>query len=303
MDEQITAEQAYRLIYTHEEVYIPPAEHGAAALEVGLGCSWHKCLFCDFARDEFCIHPMEKIEQNLFFLSQLQPDKEHMFFLGENIFCLPAQKLYEIIVMVRRYMPNIRTFAMYSRADDVLRKTPQELQYLKDLGVIHLHIGLESGSDSILSMMNKGVTTQQFKKAFRMLDEAGIDYYVTIIPGLGGRAYSSMHAIETANLLNSCHPKDVWCLKLKLWPGTPLAKMAEKGEFEEMTPFEILQEDYLMVKNLNPRSSFRYTDSTVLDQFTVRGDLPAQKQEVLKAMDYLMDLYIKEVTKRGESNE
>lgn len=58
-----------------------------------------------------------------------------------------------------------------------------------------------------------------------------------------------------------------------------------------------------MVKNLNPRSSFRYTDSTVLDQFTVRGDLPAQKQEVLKAMDYLMDLYIKDVTKRGESNE
>ena len=89
--------------------------------------------------------------------------------------------------MTHTFMPNIKEFSMYARIDDVLRKTPEQLRELRELGVCDLHIGVESGSDPILLWMNKGVTSFDMLKAFKMLDEAGIGYYVTIILGLGGK--------------------------------------------------------------------------------------------------------------------
>ena len=92
----------------------------------------------------------------------------------------------------------------------MLCKTPEQLRELRELGVCDLHIGVESGSDPILLWMNKGVTSFDMLKAFKMLDEAGIGYYVTIILGLGGKNYRNLHAIETARLLNRIHPRCIW---------------------------------------------------------------------------------------------
>ena len=185
----MTREEIYSTIYTHEEIYRPPQEEGCACLEVALGCSWGKCLFCDFAKDKFQIHPMAKIEWNLRMLGRLEPDKTRLFLLGENAFVMSCEQLKEIISMTHTFMPNIKEFSMYARIDDVLRKTPEQLRELRELGVCDLHIGVESGSDPILLWMNKGVTSFDMLKAFKMLDEAGIGYYVTIILGLGGKNY------------------------------------------------------------------------------------------------------------------
>lgn len=279
----------YKLLYTHEEIYLPPQEKSAIPLEVGLGCSWHRCKFCDFTRDTFCIHSGTKIANSLSLLAQMYPNNQKIFFLGENIFCLPPDKLHALCDLTEAYLPNVREIAMYSRADDVLRKTPEELRDLRARGICRLHMGLESGSDPILHMMNKGISSQQFLEAFRRLDEAGIDYYLTMIPGLGGRTFSTMHAIETANLLNQCHPKEVWCLKLHLYEGTELYEMYRRGEFDWMTPLEVLKEEYLMMQRVE--SEFRFIDSTVLNEFTIIGDLPQQKEDVLKTMRYMIERY------------
>ena len=58
--------------------------------------------------------------------------------------------------MTDQYMPNIHEFAMYSRIDDIARKTDEELRFLHQMGLTTLHIGLESGSDSILLEQKKG---------------------------------------------------------------------------------------------------------------------------------------------------
>lgn len=283
----MTREELYQSIYTHDTVYIPPHEQGSAALEVALGCSWHKCTFCDFAKDTFCVHPIEKIEHDIQILARLQPENDRLFLLGENVFCLPAERLFQIFDLAAKYMPNVSSFAMYSRVDDVLSKTDEELARLKESGLRALHIGLESGSDSILQMVNKGITVAQIVEAMQRLDRAGIQYYVTIIPGLGGRPYSRMHAIETARMLNRIHPRSIWCLKLKLWEDTLLYKEARKGYFEEMTPLEILQEEYLMLQNLTVENCL-FEDTTVLNQFTLVGALPQQKTELLNAAAYLI---------------
>lgn len=285
----MTREELYQSIYTHDTIYLPPHEQATAALEVSLGCSWHKCTFCDFAKDAFRIHPMERIVHDLKILAQLRPDDTRLFFLGENAFCMGAERILAIIEEVRRSMPKVREYAMYSRIDDILRKSDQELKMLAKEGIQALHIGVESGSDSILDARKKGITSAEVIEALRRLDQVGIDYYVTVIPGLGGRSFSRLHAIETARMLNQVHPRNIWCLKLKLWENTPLYEEARRGAFEEMTPAEILREERLLIENLTVKDCL-FEDTTVLDQFTIQGILPKQKGELLGAIDYLLSL-------------
>ena len=285
----MTREELYQSIYTHDTIYLPPHEQATAALEVSLGCSWHKCTFCDFAKDAFRIHPMERIVHDLKILAQLRPDDTRLFFLGENAFCMGAERLLAIIEEVRRSMPKVREYAMYSRIDDILRKSDQELKMLAGEGIQALHIGVESGSDSILEARKKGITSAEVIEALRRLDEVGIDFYVTVIPGLGGRSFSRLHAIETARMLNQVHPRNIWCLKLKLWETTPLYEEARRGGVEEMTPAEILREERLLIENLTVKDCL-FEDTTVLDQFTIQGILPKQKGELLRAIDYLLSL-------------
>lgn len=283
----MTREEIYASIYTHEEIYRPPQEDSSACLEVALGCSWGKCLFCDFAKDKFQIHSMAKIEWNLRMLGRLEPDKKRLFFLGENAFVLSFDQLKQIIGMANTFMPNVKEFAMYARVDDVLRKTPEELRQLREMGVCDLHIGIESGSDSILLMMNKGVTSFDMIQAFQKLDKAGIGYYVTIILGLGGKAYRNLHALETVRLLNRLHPKCIWALKLKVWDKTPLDKMVKRGEFEPMSNRDILFEERMLLEGLTLDECF-YMDTTVLDKYTIQGYLPEGKEQMLGMINRLL---------------
>ena len=101
--------------------------------------------------------------------------------------------------MTDQYMPNIHEFAMYSRIDDIARKTDEELRFLHQMGLTTLHIGLESGSDSILLEQKKGVTSMDMLTQLRRLEDVGIEYYVTIILGLGGRHFPS---------ITPCPPQD-----------------------------------------------------------------------------------------------
>ena len=285
-----TREELYRSIYTHDTIYIPPHEETSGALEAALGCSWHRCAFCDFAKDPFRLIPLEEVERRVQVLARLQPEQTRLFLLGENPFCMDTDRLLAIRALIGRHMPKVNALAMYARADDVLAKSDDELATLAAAGVRALHIGVESGCDSILHRCEKGVTAAQTVEALLRLDRAGIDYFVTVIPGLGSREYSRLHAVETARMLNRTNPRNIWCLKLHLYPGTPLYRQARAGHFTQMTPAEVLAEERLMLQELTVTDCL-FEDTTVLDQYTIRGMLPAQKEQLLGAIDALLQLH------------
>lgn len=67
------------------------------------------------------------------------------------------------------------------------RKSDEDILLLKSMGLCDLHIGVESGSDSILEMVNKGITSFDTLTALQRLDKLGVGYYLTIILGWGGK--------------------------------------------------------------------------------------------------------------------
>lgn len=274
-------------LYTGDEVYRPFWEDDSALLEVSLGCSWHGCRFCDFACDSFHLFSVEEIEEKAKKLVPYAQGKKRLFLLGDNPFVLDTPKLLAVFDIVERYLPWIEEISMYARFDDVLRKAPQELGILRRKGLVHLHIGMESGCDPLLKWMNKGTDAGQARQACNLLHDAGITFSVSVIPGLGGKKLTEAHAKDTAALLNDTQPERLWLIGLKVWPNTPLAAMCETGEFVPLTPRERLLEIRCMMEDLE-LAGCAFAATTVLDQYTLMGRLPEHKKTFLSQMDDLL---------------
>ena len=284
----MTREEIFAQLYSSEEVYPPPQEIGSALLEVTIGCSYRKCRFCDFPRDGFSILPMAEIARKIELLRLVIDGNPKLHLLGCNPFCLHTRQLLTILSMVRDRLPCVQEISMYARADDVLRKSDEELILLRQAGLTALHIGLESGSASVLQLHEKGETPQDIEQALYALERCGIYYHLTAIPGLGGRSFSREHALRTAALISRHRPVSVWCIALKIWPNTPLDRMVQAGEFTPMTYEEILHEERLMVENIHLPTLCLYVDSTVLGKYTLAAFLPDQKASLLEQMDKLL---------------
>lgn len=284
----MTREEIYALLYDDAEVYRPPFEAESALLEVSHGCSYGRCFFCDFGRDEFYHFDFEDIKNKIKLLSHVIDGSDRLYFLGSNPFCAPTGKLLRIIDLVRRHLPSVEEISMYARADDINRKSWHDIMRLKDAGVTDLHVGVESGSDKVLKLMNKGETTHDIAKALDTLESCEIGYNLTAILGMGGYRYSAEHAEETARFLSRFHPISIWCMALKIWPDTPLYQMAQDGRFEQMTPLDVLKEERAMISMMEMEKECIYVDSTALNKYTISARLPSLKDSVLENIDRLI---------------
>ena len=285
----MTREEIFAQLYTGDTVYPPPLESKSALLEITTGCSYRKCKFCDFPKDTFSIASLTEIARKIELLRLVIEGNPRLHLLGCNPFCLHPRQLLNIADMIRDRLPCIREISMYARADDILRKTPEELLCLAQAGITDLHIGLESGSNAVLALHEKGETAEDIEAAMDALDRCGIRYHLTAIPGLGGKNLSREHAVKTAALISRHTPMSIWCIALKVWPDTPLSQMVEAGEFVPLTFEEILHEEREMLENIHVQLPMLYVDSTVLNKYTILGMLPEQKDVMLQQMDILLE--------------
>ena len=284
----MTREEIFAQLYSTEEVYPPPLEAKSALLEVTIGCSYRKCKFCDFPKDGFSIASMGEIARKIELLRLVINGNPRLHLLGCNPFCLHTRQLLSILEMVHDRLPCVRQVSMYARADDILKKSGDELALLASAGITDLHIGLESGSNAVLALHEKGETAEDIERALYALEQYGIHYHLTAIPGLGGRELSMEHAVKTAALVSRHKPCSIWCIMLKVWPDTPLDRMVKDGEFQPLTPLETLQEEREMVRRIQMALPCLYVDSTVLQKCSIIAMLPEQKDSMLQQMDLLL---------------
>lgn len=275
--------------FTGDEIYLPIWEEGSIPLEVQLGCGWHRCKFCDFANDPRHVFSLAEVSAKAQMLAPYFKDRPRVFLLGENALMLPMDHLRCIMDIVAAYFPRSFQVACYARFDDVMRKSDDELEELADSGLCEVHIGLESGCQDVLDFMDKGIQLDEALEACRRLRAVGIDYSFTMIAGLGGTRFWERHADESASFLNAAQPKRVWTTGLLLWPDTPLNRIAAEGGFSQLTFRQRLLEVKRMVEKLHLEDC-AFVDSTVLGDFTVQGHLPDQKEEILHAMNKLLEL-------------
>ena len=139
-----------------------PMERSSFMLPVAVGCSYNRCRFCNlFKHLKYRQLPMEQVEEEILRVQALGGDPETVFLGDGNAFGLETCHLLEIAGKIRRSFPSCRSINMDATVTNIRLKSDEELRALAAAGVGHLYLGIESGLDDVLGIMEKDHTLEQ----------------------------------------------------------------------------------------------------------------------------------------------
>ena len=270
-------------------LYRPPSEAYSLIIQATLGCSQNKCTFCSMYKSKkFTIKPLEQIKKEIDFFRIYVKKAERIFLADGDALIMPMKILKEIFIYINEKFPEAERISLYGSPKSILLKTPEELLELKNLGLGLIYLGVESGSDKILSSVKKGVSREEIITAGKKVKKVGIPLSVTAITGLGGKENSIEHAVETASLISEINPDYFGVLTLMLEEGTELLEEYKKGNFIPLSSSEILEETKLMIKNINVKEKCIFRSNHASNYVSLKGTLPYEKENILKTIDYAL---------------
>ncbi|MEF8874554.1 MAG: radical SAM protein, partial [Candidatus Thermoplasmatota archaeon] len=285
-------------------------------------CSWNRCAFCPYYNGkEFQIRAVGEVKKEIDTVKRIrnmlvedsdEVDKvpfrclsmvsgwvksgERTAFLQDsNSLIMPTEQLIEVIDHLVESFSSLERITSYARSDTVAKKDMEELEDIRDAGLSRLHVGLESGDDEVLNLIDKGVTSEEHIEAGNKAIKAGFELSEYVMPGLGGKKLSEEHALNTAKVLSRIDPDYIRMRPLSLFPGTELHRKMEKGEFQLNSELERLEEVKIMVKNLDVTSklcfdhgwnSWRNKDGGLLFKRDYEGyNLPEKREHLLDLVE------------------
>jgi radical SAM superfamily enzyme YgiQ (UPF0313 family) len=147
-----------------------------------------------------------------------------------------------------------------------------------------LYIGPESGDDETLRRIVKGGSFAEHVEAAEKAHAAGMEISVITLLGAGGVERSDIHARETARLVTAMDPEYLASLTLTVIPGTPLARMEEKGRFEMPEVGTLLRELRTIVAESQPQNALFRTNHAS-NYVPIAGRIPEDREALLATID------------------
>lgn len=215
---------------------------------------------------------------------------KNLFLQDADALVLRTERLVELLNHVRAALPTIARITSYARAETLSRKSADELKALRAAGLNRVHVGMESGSDAVLTLMQKGVTQEQQIRSGREVVAAGIELSMYFMPGLGGRDLSAENAAESAAVLNAVNPTFVRLRTTVPVPGTPLYGMMEEGRWSPLTEEDKVVEIRDWLQRLDGITSTVQSDHMMNLLEDVAGTLPGDKQRMLEQIDRFLNM-------------
>ena len=279
-------------------IYRPPSEGGSHSLllRVTRNCPWNRCAFCGMYKgSKFALRSPEEVKADIDAIAKEYGKHIDMiqtaFLQDADSLILKTDQILEILRYMKDRFPRLERITTYARATTLKRKSVEEFLQLKEAGLTRIHAGLESGSEKVLKMINKGITPEDILEAGSKVMAAGISLSEYIMPGVGGRTLSEEHARETARLLNKVRPDFIRVRTFALHPQSPMKKMVDAGTFLPMTDEEIVAEIRLLVSSLDEiHSYFSCGDYSPNLLMQVNGYLDQKKADMLSELDKFLSL-------------
>lgn len=207
-------------------VFRPPSEANSFILRVTRGCAHNTCTFCAMYKDvQFALCPDEEISRQIALAARYAQDQVKRIFLADgDALVLPTSKLLKILEVLYRTFPHLQRVTSYAGPRDILRKSDAEMEQLREAGLKMLYFGLETGDDALLARIKKGVTAEEAIAAGQKVVRSGMKLSMMVIAGLGGKADSERHAVETGKAITAIQPNMLSVLTLRLYKGTEMLR-------------------------------------------------------------------------------
>jgi radical SAM superfamily enzyme YgiQ (UPF0313 family) len=186
------------------------------------GCPF-TCSFCSkevwqrgtrFHSTDYVISELEHIINNY--------DFKHFLFLDDTI-TIRRKRLLELCSRIERL--NIK-WRCYARATT----TREMLIAMKRAGCVEIGVGVESGSQKILDIVDKNETVEQNSAFVELCKEVGILTNVFIMIGLPGETYETVE--ETRRWMESVRPHKFGFNIFMPYAGTPVYKNPDRYDIE-----------------------------------------------------------------------
>jgi len=217
------------------------------------------------------------------------------FIQDANSLLMKTADLVEVLNVLRETFPSLQRVTTYARSHTLARKSLEELISIREAGLDRVHVGLETGDDTLLKRIKKGVTAAEHIKGGRRAVEAGFQLSEYWMPGLGGKAMWRQHAEHTAQVLSEINPHYIRSRPLFPAEGTPLYEEFQRGDFQMQTPHEHLTELKVMMTALNVTGKvcfdhagnyWRNSNGGLLFSQSYEGyQFPERKDEVLSLIE------------------
>ena len=292
--------------FNRPDIIRPPSEWKSYFLPLTAGCSNNTCTFCGYCGSKLQIRDVADVKSEidalaLFIRSGVRLpgtptvvyavgqdwDGKRIFLQDGDALVYPFPKLREVLQYLNEKLPSVERIGTYATPQDILRRSVDELNELRQLKLGIFYTGLETGDDDLLQQIGKGVSSDQVIEAGKKVKEAGISFSVTVILGLGGIERSKKHVAGTARVLSEIDPDYVGALTLTLVPGTPLYEQWERNQFDPLSPFQSLAELRSIIENSNFTDCF-FSSMHASNYLSVRGKLPQDKEKMLKQLEKVL---------------
>lgn len=267
-------------------LYRPPAEANSVIIQVTDGCSYNQCSFCSmYKTKKYKVHTLEHIFKQIDNFAQSDPEATKIFLADGDVLGVETNTLIEILQYIQKSFPKLRRVSSYGSTQNVLEKTEEELKQLKKNKLTLIYYGIETGSDTLLEKINKGVSSQEIIDTINKLTNIDFKVSATVILGLGGIAYSREHIIQSANVVNNTHITYLSTLQLGLDEDIKEKFFKNFKDYFASNDYDMLEEQRLFIENINPSNNVIFRSNHASNALHLAGTLPKDKAKLLEQLN------------------
>lgn len=155
-----------------------------------------------------------------------------------------------------------------------------------------VELGLQTASDEIGKIINRGYKTEQFIEAVKLLNKYGINVIAHIMCGLPGEERDGKHVPiqikETVNLINSLDIHGIKIHSTYIVKNTRLNEMYEKREYMPLELDEYFEDLTYVITHLNPNIVIHRICADAPKDILVAPEWNAHKKIVLNGFEKLI---------------
>lgn len=204
---------------------IPSEPFPFVSLHSGRGCEWGRCSFClwypnFFTPGIYTTRSINSVIEELRFVKQEMPEVK-TFFLQDDT--LPKERITELSEAITRENLNLG-WSCYVRAALDYRT----LKLMRSAGCCVVHVGYESGEQSMLDKANKSLNIETMTRFTDDAKKVGLRIYANFIIGLPGETEATIE--KTSRWAKKLNPTFAQFCLLNIYPNTELYKSLMKNK-------------------------------------------------------------------------
>jgi len=267
-------------------IYRPPSEADSLLVQATVGCPHNKCAFCMVYKKgpAFRVRPVKDIKRDLDEArGHYGPGIRTVFFPAGNTIAMPVDDLAAVCAHAHALFPGLERITVYGSSQYIHKKGLADLIRLRQAGLTRIHVGLESGDDTVLQRIKKGTHAREQIEAGQWVREAGIELSEYVIIGIGGKERTKDHAINTAKALTAINPDFIRLRTFLPKVDTLLLHQIRKSRFQVLSPHEALRETWQIIRNLEVSSQI--TSDHYTNYVDVHGVMPGDRDRMLATIE------------------